>query len=116
MGSRGDTPAERSELLSPRRRRLAWAGFVLLAGYAPVVAWLQPGDTWLMPVAVAGLVGYVIVIDDVLRRRAARAAQTATRGRRVDDPGSISDAPLGDAISELSEPVSSDRAGQLPDR
>jgi len=34
------------------------------------VAWAVPGDTWLMSVAVAGLVAAVIIGDDVQRRRA----------------------------------------------
>jgi len=88
---------------------------VLLAGYAPVVAWLKPDDTWLMPIAVAGLVGYAIVVDDMLRRRSAAttsaqpphpAPQTATRDRRVDDPGSSLDAPVSDASM----------SDQVPDR
>jgi Sugar phosphate permease len=70
--------------LTPRRRRLAWIGFLLLAAYAPVVAWLTPDDSWMMPIAVAGVVGYAIVVDDVLRHR----RQTATRDRPVDGPGS----------------------------
>jgi len=92
--------------MGPGRRRLAWIAFVLLAGYAPVVAALRPGDDWLLSVTVAGLVGYVLVIDDVLRRRQSAAAMATdgepgspdrntadmtTRGRRVDDPESMSD-------------------------
>lgn len=48
------------------------------------MAWLVPGDSWLMPLAVAGMVGYVIIVDDVLRRR----PQTPTRDRPMDSPGS----------------------------
>jgi hypothetical protein len=92
--------------MGPRRRRLAWIAFVLLAGYAPVVAAVRPGDDWLLSVTVAGLVGYVLVVDDVLRRRQSAAATAtdgapgspdrnsadmATRGRPMDDPGSMSD-------------------------
>jgi hypothetical protein len=86
-------------ILGQRRRRLAWLGFLLLAAYAPVVAWLTDDDTWMMPLTVAGLVGYVIIVDDVLRRR----AQTQTRDRPVDGPGS-----RGPDASERE--VSSDRA------
>ena len=103
-------------ILGPRQRRLAWVGFLLLAGYSPVVAWLMADDTWLMPITVAGLVGYVLVVDDVIRGRAARTAamDQTTQGRRVhDDPGSSSDAPTSDAISEMSEPSS---PGQRPER
>ena len=77
---------------------------MLLAGYAPVVAALRPGDDWLLSVTVAGLVGYVLVVDDVLRHRQRAAerestpvspehnsADTTTRGRPEDDPGSMSD-------------------------
>lgn len=112
-------------ILGKRQRRLAWFGFVLLAGYAPVVAWLKPDDTWLMPVAVAAVIGYVLIIDDVLRHRGARADEMAmkemapkemamkemalTRDRRVgDDPGSSFDATASDApVSRIAEPAGS---------
>lgn len=71
-------------ILGQRQRRLAWIGFLLLAAYSPVVAWLTADDTWLMPLAVAGVTGYVIIVDDVLRHRAG----TPTRDRPVDGPGS----------------------------
>lgn len=51
---------------------------MLVAAYAPVVAWLQADDTWLMPITVAGLIGYVLIVDDVVRHRAARSAQEAS--------------------------------------
>jgi hypothetical protein len=93
-------------LFTPRRRRLAWLGFVLLAAYAPLTSWLTRDDTYLMPLTVAGMIGYAIIVDDHLRRRAAKAATLAasaaetevgpeavvtetTRGRPVDDPGSV---------------------------
>ena len=71
-----------------------------MAGYAPVLAFLTRDDAYLFPLAVAGMVGYVIIVDDHLRRRAARAAaapQTTTRGRPEDSPGS-GDVPV-DAMS-----------------
>ena len=79
------------------------------------MAWLQPDDTWLMPITVAGLIGYVLVVDDVIRRRPTPAGATddLTRGRRLDDdPGSSSDAPSSDAVPEVSEPAG---PGQRPD-
>lgn len=81
--------------LGPRRRRLAWIGFLLLAAYTPVVAWLTPDDSWLMPIAVAGVVGYVIIVDDVLRRR----PDTPTRDHPVDGPGSGGSGPSERDIS-----------------
>jgi hypothetical protein len=71
---------QRTGILRPRQRILAWITFLLLSGYGPVLAWLRadtphPDDTWMFPLAVAGLVGYVLIVDDVYRRRAARAAQ-----------------------------------------
>jgi hypothetical protein len=120
MGPLGPTAGRlarvRKGILRPGQRRLAWVGFLLLAAYAPLVAWLQPGDTWLMPITVAGLVGYLLVVDDVLRRRSAGDApvDALTRGHRLgDDPGSSSDAPVSDAMSEVSEPAG---PGQRPDR
>jgi hypothetical protein len=67
-------------ILKRRQRIMAWVAFLLLTAYAPVLAWLRsgeahPDDTWMFPVAVAGLVGYVLIVDDVYRRRAARAEQ-----------------------------------------
>jgi hypothetical protein len=114
-------------ILRPRQRVLAWVGFLVLAGYAPVVAWLSPDDTWLLPITVAAVVGYLLIVDDVLRHRRVAApidpaaapidvaspvepaasvmeveepgAQTTTRDRRLhDSPGSV------------------DASGQLPDR
>lgn len=104
---RRQTGAVRTGILRPRQRRLAWVGLLLLAAYAPVVAWLWPDDTWLMPLTVAGLIGYVLIVDDVLRHRAARDAgsgpDTTIRGHRLrDDPESSTDAPSG--------------SGQRPDR
>jgi hypothetical protein len=83
--------------LGQRRRRLAWIGFLLLAAYAPVVARLTPDDSWLMPIAVAGVVGYAIVVDDVLRRR----PHMSTRDRPMDGPGSRGSGPAeGEASSD----------------
>ena len=72
-------------VLGLRRRRLAWVAFVALLTYAPVVAYLVrgplalytiPRDTWLLSATVAGLVGYVLIVDDVERRKAVRRAQS----------------------------------------
>ncbi len=79
-----------------RRRRHAWVVFLLLAAYTPALAFLTRDDSWLFPLAVAGMVGYVIIIDDQLRRRAVRSEQPepaadTTRDRPVDGPGSVRD-------------------------
>jgi hypothetical protein len=71
----------------------------VLAGYTPVLAFLTRDDSWLFSLAVTGMVGYTIMVDDYLRRRAARlaqAAQTATRDRPEDDPGSMPDQSISD--------------------
>jgi hypothetical protein len=76
-------------LLSRRRRVYAWLTFVALLAYTPIMGYLVngplalytiPRDTWMLSVTVAGLVGFVLVVDDVERRRAARraAAEPAT--------------------------------------
>jgi hypothetical protein len=71
-----DTPAG---LLTRGRRRWAWAAFVALLLYAPVEAYLvngpfvvyaMPPDSWLLSATVAALVGLVLIVDDVERRRA----------------------------------------------
>ena len=79
-----------------RRRRHAWVVFLLLAAYAPALAFLTRDDSWLFPLAVAGMVGYVILVDDHLRRRAARSERPetetdTTRDRPVDGPESVRD-------------------------
>jgi hypothetical protein len=62
--------------------------FVALAGYAPVVAYaLQvpfalytiPGDTWMLSVTVAALVGLVLVVDDQYRRQHRRQHRQRVR-------------------------------------
>lgn len=57
--------------LTPRQRKLAWLGFVLLALQAPVAAKLLPDDSWMLSIVVAIMVATVILADDVTRRRAA---------------------------------------------
>jgi hypothetical protein len=66
-------------LLTARRRRWAWAAFVVLLLYAPAEAYLvngplavytMPPDSWLLSATVAGLVGFVLILDDHERRRA----------------------------------------------
>ena len=65
-------------ILGRRQRILAWIGFLALAVHAPLVAWIKPGDSWLLSVTVAAIVAFVIVIDDHERRRSrARAAGEA---------------------------------------
>ena len=56
-------------VLGPRQRRLAWLAFMTLAAHAPFVAYSVPDDTWVLSIAVAGLVAYVIVVDDIQRRK-----------------------------------------------
>jgi hypothetical protein len=79
-------------ILKRRQRILAWIAFLLLASYGPVLAWLRsggthPDDTWMFPVAVAAVVGYVLIVDDIYRRRAARAANPAEQARAdLDTP------------------------------
>jgi hypothetical protein len=60
-------------ILGRRQRGLAWFGFLVMAAHAPFVAWLMPGDDWLLSVVVAALVAFVIVIDDLRRHRPAAA-------------------------------------------
>ncbi len=62
-------------ILGRRQRILAWVVFVAVAAHAPLVAWAKPGDSWLLSVVVAGIVAFVIVIDDVYRRRPAPTAE-----------------------------------------
>jgi hypothetical protein len=59
--------------LSARQRRWAWLGFVLTALQAPVSARLVADDSWLFSVCVALMVATVILADDAMRRRPARA-------------------------------------------
>jgi hypothetical protein len=75
-------PAHRLGVLTPRRRRWAWVAFVALLLYAPVEAYLvngplaqytMPSDSWLLSATVAGLVGFVLIVDDIDRRKEARA-------------------------------------------
>ena len=79
-------PARRLGVLTPRRRRWAWAAFVALLLYAPVEAYLvngplalytMPPDSWLLSATVAGLVGFVLIVDDIERRKAAPPAAPA---------------------------------------
>ncbi|BCJ67770.1 hypothetical protein [Polymorphospora rubra] len=62
--------------LSPRQRRWAWFGFVLLALQAPVSARLVADDSWLFSVVVALMVATVILADDAMRRRPADAGSS----------------------------------------
>jgi hypothetical protein len=55
--------------LTPRQRRLAWLGFVLVALQAPFAARLLPDDSWMFSIAVAVMVATVIMADDSMRRR-----------------------------------------------
>jgi len=73
-------------VLGRKRRRLAWLAFAALLAYAPLMAYLVrgplalytiPPDTWMLSVTVAGLVGFVLIVDDVERRK---ARQRATAG------------------------------------
>jgi len=57
--------------LTPRQRRLAWLGFVLVACQAPVAAKMLPDDSWLFSIVVALMVATVIMADDSMRRRPA---------------------------------------------
>ena len=84
-------PARRLGVLTPVRRRLAWFAFVALLLYAPVEAYLvngpfavyrMPPDSWLLSATVAGLVGFVLIVDDVERRKV---------GRPVPPPASVPD-------------------------
>ncbi|GAB3803610.1 hypothetical protein [Micromonospora zhanjiangensis] len=59
--------------LSVRQRRWAWLGFVLAALQAPASALLVADDSWLFSVCVALMVATVILADDAMRRRPARA-------------------------------------------
>jgi len=70
-------------VLGRKRRRLAWLAFAALLAYAPLMAYLVrgplalytiPPDTWMLSVTVAGLVGFVLIVDDVERRKARQRA------------------------------------------
>lgn len=73
-------------VLTSRRRRWAWVAFVVLLLYAPVEAYLvngpfaiytMPSDSWLLSATVAGLVGFVLIVDDIERRRASAVPPAA---------------------------------------
>jgi len=66
-------------VLSARGRVWAWVGFVALALYAPLTTILMPGDSLLLSITVATMVGVVLVADDNERRKYARQA-----GRQAD--------------------------------
>jgi hypothetical protein len=118
----------RNGILRPRQRVLAWVGFLVLAGYAPVVAWLSPDDTWLLPITVAGLVGYVLIVDDVIRHRrvaspidpapssieAAAPVEPASAAMEVDEPAGTQTTTRDRRHHD--SPGSVDASGQLPDR
>ncbi|MCW3817520.1 hypothetical protein ONA91_24000 [Micromonospora sp. DR5-3] len=57
--------------LTPRQRRLAWLGFLLVAAQAPVAAKLVADSSWLFSLVVALMVATVIIADDAMRRRPA---------------------------------------------
>lgn len=57
--------------LTPRQRRFAWLGFLLLACQAPLSAKMLPDDSWLFSIVVALMVATVIMVDDAMRRRPA---------------------------------------------
>jgi hypothetical protein len=98
-----DCRVQRMGILGRRQRRLSWVGFFLLALYAPILAWIRPDDTWMFSVAVAGMVGYVIVIDDYYRRRHAReAASQAQLQPVVAQMPSTRDCPDGDSSGSTS--------------
>jgi len=59
-------------VLGPRQRRLAWLAFVTLALHAPFVAYSLPDDTWMLSIVVACMVAFVIVVDDIERRKPSR--------------------------------------------
>lgn len=61
-------------ILGRRQRILAWISFLALAAHAPLVAFVKPGDDWLLSVTVAAIVAFVIVIDDHQRRAVTSAA------------------------------------------
>ncbi len=60
---------EQQGILSRIQRRWAWVGFLLVAINGPIVAKAMGGDSWTLSVTVASIVAFVIVIDDVQRRR-----------------------------------------------
>jgi hypothetical protein len=66
----------RQGILSRIQRRWAWAGFLLLVVDGPIVAMISDDDSWMMSLTVASLVAFVILIDDVERRRPAKVDRT----------------------------------------
>lgn len=68
-------------VLGRRQRRWAWIGFGAMALYAPLVAYALhaplmeygiPADTWMLSITVAGLIAFVLIVDDIERRKASR--------------------------------------------
>ena len=55
--------------LTRAQRRLAWLGLTLMALYSPVVARVATDDSWMLSLTVAALIAFVVVMDDVERRR-----------------------------------------------
>jgi hypothetical protein len=73
----GDIPPRPGQgILSRRQRVLAWVGFLVMAAYAPVMAYAMPDDTWLLSVTIAAIVAFVILVDDRERHRRPAAEQT----------------------------------------
>jgi len=87
-------PPRRLGVLTTRRRRWAWVAFVSLLVYAPVEAYLvngpfalytMPPDSWLLSATVAGLVGFVLIVDDIERRKAGQAVPPPTPAREPSE-------------------------------
>jgi hypothetical protein len=87
MSGRRSRPeaTNRPGVLGRRRRVWAWLAFAALLAYTPVEAYLvrangpfavyaMPPDSWLLSATVAALVGFVLIVDDVERRKIRAAA------------------------------------------
>lgn len=64
-------------ILGRKQRVLAWIGFFALTAYGIFLAYSSgglkeyglPPDTWMLSVTVAGLIAFVLIVDDVERRK-----------------------------------------------
>jgi hypothetical protein len=69
-------------ILGPKQRIVAWVGFFALTAYGIFLAYSAAGlkeyglppDTWMLSVTVAGLIAFVLIVDDVERRKSRRTA------------------------------------------
>ncbi|GIH08414.1 hypothetical protein Rhe02_64810 [Rhizocola hellebori] len=66
--------------LNRRQRRWTWFGFLALAANTPVAAWATSDASWLFNIVVAGLVAFVLLVDE---------AESARYSRRMPPEGEL---------------------------